>query len=273
MSFHLVAYYGLTTSPDPTYLVPVTDMVLPSTATGFLLPNPLMIVAACANLPAGGGTQILRASIQAPSLLRVGYPYIRPIGHGETTDPNVMNLLSNPLQLPASENVSILIGATAADAPAYTLLWLADELVPVPQGEKFVLRFTGPATSVSPSTWTPVGTVSFDQSLPPGAYTVVGFEHWSPHAVAARLVFPGCQMRPGTLSVRGTAPFPSNYRTDRIFYEGRIGVYGSFNSFAPPSLEVLSTADDSAHEGYLTVIRTGDAVATPPHPGGSRTPR
>jgi hypothetical protein len=117
--------------------------------------------------------------------------------------------------------------------------------------------------------WSAVGTINFDQSLPQGLYTVVGFEHWSPGALAARLVFPGMHMRPGTLSMAGgTTTFQASKRTDRIFYEGGIGVYGSFNSFAPPSLEVLAANADTLHEGYLTVIRTGDAGALS-HSGSS----
>jgi hypothetical protein len=141
----------------------------------------------------------------------------------------------------------------------------------------FVLRFaaTGlPATMAN--AWSPIGPVSFDQNLPAGAYTVVGFEHWSPTAIAARLSFPGMYLRPGTLSVAGSAlggtMFPPNVRPERLFYEGGIGVYGSFHSFAPPSIEVLTSGNDTMLEAYFTVIRTGGIGFTllnqePPYAG------
>ncbi|MFO0758926.1 MAG: hypothetical protein U0359_20705 [Byssovorax sp.] len=274
MTFHLAAYDS-TSSGSETILTPVTDMVLPTSSNGFLLPRPMMIIAAFATT-ASGDAAISRALISAPSLARVGNPYIRPIAHGETTDPNVMNLISNPLKLPASENVSVGV-VLASGVHVNALLWFCEQIVPVPPGEKFTMRFTGAATSAPASaSWVPVGTINFDGSLPPGEYTVVGFEHWSPNSVAARLIFPGSTMRPGTLSVNGNTFSPAR-RTDRIFYEGGIGVYGSFNAFAPPMLEVLTNGADSAHEGYLTLIRTGDMAGQSSYPGsgasaGARTP-
>jgi hypothetical protein len=266
MGFHLAAYYDQYDSEGSSkQLPPVTDMFLPSTPDGFLLPSPMKIVAAyvTSGSPTFGGIGTLtRAAITAPSLRRVAYPYIRPASTSvpEKTDPNVMNLVAHPITIPASESVGVLasIGPSADGGPAYALLWLCDQLVPAPPGEAFVLRFQATSSAMTVGAWSAVGTISFDQSLPPGAYTVIGFEHWCQEAVAARLVFPGSPMRPGTLSVGG-ASFDPAKRTDRLFYEGGLGCYGIFNSFAPPSLEVLANYPDTEHEGYLTVIRTGDA--------------
>lgn len=288
MAFHLAAYADtiVGTSTAPLALKPVTDMYLPSTTSGFLMPSAMKILAAYAT--SGGSTGIARASINAPSLARVAYPYIRPLGRlGDVTDPNVMSLMSHPIMIPSSENVSVVaVGGNTSGAtyPVFALLWFCDQFVPEPPGEKFVLRFSSNAPTIA-NVWSPVGSLVFDQSLPPGAYTVVGFEHSSPSSIAARLVFPGMHLRPGTLSMTspsivGAAPvFIPDRRTDRLFYEGGIGVYGTFNSYAPPSLEVLTYLADTAtptHEGYLTVIRTGEAGqhshlsgpgATHPHGG------
>jgi hypothetical protein len=282
MPFHLAAYHGFITTTDVQPLPPVTDMYLPSTSTGLLLPTALQVVAAYATAPSrsvrfGGVIPGLQsARINAPSLLRVAYPYIRPVSQspGEITDPNVMNLIHRPLALPASEVVGIdVVSGVAALPPtrASALLWLCDHLVPVPPGESFTLRFaTTTAAGTVEGTWSPVGTVVFDQSLPPGNYTVIGFEHWSPQAVAARLLFPGMHMRPGTLSLTGPIQsppfvFPADARPERLFFEGGIGVFGTFDSFAPPSIEVLTAVGgDTQHEAYLTVVRTGDIQSQPP---------
>src|SRR5262249_38123432 len=105
----------------------------------------------------------------------------------------------------------------------------------------------------------------FDQTIPSGTYAVVGFEHWSPTSIAARIVFPGSPRRPGTLSqnnkvIEGPNPnvFDANARTHDIFYHGSLGVYGMFQTTAPPSIEVLTTGADASHEGYLRVVRVGD---------------
>jgi len=286
MSFHLAAYVGETATPPtlqtPVLLPPAIDMYLPSTPTGFLLPSPMRIVAAwAASTDAGSASPagLASATINAPSLLRVAYPSIRPLSHsvGESTDPNVMNLVAHPLLLPASENVGVLAtvgaGATVGNKPIVALLWFCDELVPVPPGEIFTLRFaTSSAPVGTPGVWSPMGTIVFDQTLPPGNYTVVGFEHWNRNAAAARLVFPGMHMRPGTLSMSGGSAFPSDQRTDRLFYEGGLGVYGTFSAYAPPSFEVIGGGGGSTlHEGYLSVIRTGDVGS--PHERAPHAPR
>jgi hypothetical protein len=276
MSFHLAAYFDTIAATGVSQFVkPVTDMYLPSTTQGFLLPTAMRVVAAYASSPEVGGSGLYRARVNAPSLLRVALPYIRPISHSlpENTDPNVMNLIAHPLALPASENVAIeavgTAGAGATPNPVCALLWFCDSLTPAPVGETYVLRFTATSTPTFPGAWSPVGTMNFDQSLPAGVYTAVGLEHWSPNAIAARMVFPGMFTRPGTLSMGGGAGFQnsSNKRGERMFYEGGVGVFGSFNSFAPPSLEALTVASDTTHEGYLTVVRTGDVTSLSPTPG------
>jgi hypothetical protein len=282
MPFHLAAYSGfIQTEGVQQPLPPVTDMYLPSTSTGLLLPTALEVVAAYATSPTfsirfqGTVHGLQNARINAPSLLRVAYPYIRPLSQnlGELTDPNVMNLIHRPLALPASEVVGIdvvsgLIGDPRPSFPnvAVALLWLCDHLVPAPPGESFALRFaTTTVTSSVAGAWSPIGTVVFDQNLPPGSYSVIGFEHWSQTAIAARLIFPGMATRPGSLSLSGGPPFPADARPERLFFEGGIGVFGTFSSFAPPSIEVLTALDgDTDHEGYLTVVRTGDIQSQPP---------
>lgn len=274
MAFHLAAYSGTIAVPGVRQLVPpVVDMYLPSSATGFVLPTAMKVVAAYATSPGlSTGAGLQNARINAPSLLRVSYPYIRPVSNnlGESQgNPNVMDLIAAPLSLPASETVSIevvggIVGQPPARSPVLALLWFCDALSPVPPGEMFVLRCSAtglPATRAN--VWSAIGPVSFDQSIPAGAYAVIGFEHWSPTAIAARLSFPGMYLRPGTLSSASPPSllnqgFNAGIRSERLFYEGGIGVYGSFQSFAPPSLEVLTTNGDTTFEAYLTVIRTGE---------------
>jgi hypothetical protein len=274
MPFHLAAFTGpINTSGVRQTLPPVTDPYLPTNMGGFLLPVPLKIVAAYATAPdttGGAGTVngLQNARINAPSLLRIAYPYIRPLSHtlGENSDPNVMNLVHRPLPIPASETVSVeVISGLLNQVPtnpntAVALLWFCERLMPVPPGENFTLRFATTSPATVPGAWSTIGTMIFDQSLPAGKYTVIGFEHWSPNAIAARLILPGLHVRPGTLSSAGAAPFQANKRPERLFFEGGIGVFGTFDSFAPPLVEVLTAgvSGDTQHETYLTVVRTGD---------------
>lgn len=270
MAFHLAAYTSVLTSAgafEP--VTPVTDGLLPSTATGFVLPVDMRLVAAYAV-----NTALMRARIVAPGLQRTAFPLIRPVSRSlpEQTNPKVMDIVSHPLGLAATENVSVEVLTNPPPSRAYALLWLCRKLTCVPPGEKFTLRFTS-IQAVTANVWSSIGTVTLDQSLPSGQYAIVGFEHWSDNAVAARLLLPGSTMRPGTLSMAGGAGiFPAQNRTDPLFYEGGLGVFGFFNSFAAPQCEVLATAADTAHEGYLTVIRTGDLplITCPYEPTGAR---
>lgn len=254
MAMHLAAFFGDAGVNELANLSPVVDTCLPSTARGFLMPSPLKIVAAAA-----GGVALLRARINAPSLLRLGYPFIRPanLGASGLEGPNVMNLTQKPLTLPASEELSVEAAVSEAGQVA-AYLWLCDEITPVPPGEPFCMRFsfTG-ARSPTEWVWSSIGPIKFDQSLPPGTYAVIGFEHWAPTAYAARLAFPGAKTRPGVLSTPGADGFPPDVRMDAMFREGGLGVYGTFDAFAPPSLEVFGSGTYTTHEGYLTLVRVG----------------
>lgn len=257
--FHLAAYQGnVGPSAFPTFqaLTPVSDGFLAVAGNGFLPRTEMRVVAAYA-----AQANLLLARINAPSLLKVAYPYIRPINLfatvGANTDPNVQRLVSQPLHLRGTESVSVegTFGGGVA-AQGFALLWLCQQLEQVPAGEKVTVRYTtAAAAGLGATRWTSIGSASFDQALPPGQYAVVGLEHWSANGVAARLVFPGIAMRPGTLSMNQVGT-----RTNDIFYEGGLGVYGTFDSYAPPQVEVLANAADANHEVYFTLIRVGDVT-------------
>ena len=121
------------------------------------------------------------------------------------------------------------------------MLWLATKIDPVPKGESFWMRFTS-GTALAELKWTVI-TPSFDQSFPSGTYAVTGLEFTSPGAVAARLVFPGSVFRPGVVAQLGTLVTVSTAglaRTHQCFYDGSLGVYGTFQTSAPPSIEAFT---------------------------------
>ena len=75
MGSHLLAYTGsITTAAGLSALGVVTDTVFSPSGNAYLAPDDMRILAAYA-----GAANILRARINAPSLLRVGYPSIRPV--------------------------------------------------------------------------------------------------------------------------------------------------------------------------------------------------
>jgi hypothetical protein len=262
MAFHTLAYFQQVVGNSIAQLGAVVDGIMASqptvSPTSHILFRDMRVLAAYA-----AGTNLVAAKVSAPSLLRVGLSAIRPTSRPllAPTDPNLATWAQHPLNLRVNEPVSVVaLHSGTKKEPVAALLWVADEVVPIPNGELFVLQFEmSGLPALTAESWSLV-TPAFDQQIPPGEYSVIGFEHWSPGAICARLVFPGQVLRPGTLSLTGKA-FPGDARTHRYFYEGALGVYGRFFSFAPPNIEVLSTSADANHQGYLQVIRLGDIPA------------
>jgi hypothetical protein len=208
------------------------------------------------------------ARMNSPTLLRVGFPYIRPIQNGTTTvptDPNMMVLHFNQLDFPTGEPIGVDASTTGTTDPIVVLLWFVT-LKPthLPHGDGFWMRYTTTAadtTAIQPFRWSQL-TPTFDQTLPSGTYVVVGFEHTGPSAVGARLIFPGSNHRPGTVA----SPLVGN-RTYQGFYDGSFGAYGAFRTTSPPYVEVLASANDAtgSHEGYMRLVRVGDLHAHHAH--------
>jgi hypothetical protein len=65
--------------------------------------------------------------------------------------------------------------------------------------------------------------------------------------------FRGDHSRPGATGRPTVSGVPHS-----IFTDGRLGVFGEFNSVAMPQLEIYAEAANSVQEGYLDLVRVGD---------------
>lgn len=252
MGFHLVSLSASVPTGTSAYtgLAPVRDNVLASSGTsGFLVPGGMKAIAAWA-----GSATLSRSRLVAPSLLRVSYPFIRPATTAATPgdNPNFQVLFDSPLVFKDNEvmGADAIHGAVGSET-VRCLVWLSDGMEAPPPGSSFWVKYISSTAAVA-DTWTPIS-VAMDQ-LPEGKYVVVGMEHWSATAYAARLVFPNKIMRPGTLAISGGTS-PASARTHASFYDGRFGVFGTFAAFTPPGIEVLATSTDASHEGYLRLVK------------------
>lgn len=277
MAFHTVVYTTTIQASDGIKAVPaVTDTIFPLSGNGVLLPCDMRLIAGYA-----GATTITRARVNAPSLLRVGYTSLRPVQQSPTTpttpsgaaaaNPNMMMLLDSPTMLRSSEAVGVDAASQAGSAErAVAALWFTDRLEPIPPGDSYWLRFTS-STALAATAWTVISP-SFDQAIPSGTYAVTGLEFVSPGAVVARVVFPGSVLRPGVLAQPGDLSTGSSglARTHANFYNGSFGVFGLFQTNAPPYMEIYSVSADNANkqEGYMRVVRVGDIGGLPPAPTG-----
>ncbi|MCB9740371.1 MAG: hypothetical protein H6747_14005 [Deltaproteobacteria bacterium] len=251
MPKHLIAFQrSAATDPDTFQpMLCIADSVLAqASTTAFFVKAGMRAVAGYIGSN-GTAPKIEGARINSPTFRRVGLPNIRPM-NGQLLagdDPNVMVIVDRPLDYPDIDTLSIEIINSGATPDAVALLWLETDVEPVPPGDTFWLRYTS-TSSASALAWTPI-VIDFEQ-LPEGEYIVCGMEHVSLTCLAARLVIPGSPWRPGTLGQNDLTN-----QNHAVFYDDRLGVFGRFNAFAPPTVEVLCTGTDSEHVGFLRVLR------------------
>jgi len=242
MAIHTVAYNtsSATATPNPTGLTVIADGILGASGTDkFIIPPGMSILAAFVGGQGGSLPVVTSGRINLPSALRVQYPQIVPVGTvPPPTNPNIYAAGANPVLVHDSEMLGIDATWTAGTTgDMFGLIWLADQPQPVPAGESYWLRVTSrPSVNTTAKAWSPVPLTGL--TLPQGRYAVIGFEAHlgapgSP--VAARLVFPGDWHRPGTLAMS----LPTD-RTADCFLNGSLGVWGTFDAFNPPSVEVLA---------------------------------
>lgn len=251
MSTHLVVALGSTATGTATK-IPVVPDIYPGCAApvGVYLP-PWKIVGAWA-----GAIDLVYAKLVAPSFSRVANPNIRPVQRGAIraiSDPNFNMLFDRPLRLEPDEVLSFEVMQNAVGTEDVAVaIWIADQIDAIPEGDAFWIQYTS-ATSASSGSWQLLDIVL--DNLPEGEYAITGMEHSSTSCIAARLVLPGAKVRPGVLGIAGTY---IGTRAHRAFYEGKLGLFGTFKTSALPKIETLiSTGTDTSHTGYLRLVRIG----------------
>ena len=227
----------------PTALDMVPDGVLSRASdTGLYVPAGMELLGAFGISDVSAPAVSPRLRINAASLLRVGYPYIRPLEKTiGVTNPNFQAVLDRPIRFPNNEVIGIDAVWEQGGGPAvdtYAVVFLRGQAAPLPKGDGFWVRGSGSLTPVA-KRWSNLSNLVWEIAFSEGNYAVVGFEVIIPSAsgLAARLIFPGSPWRPGTISIASTLS-----RTHAAFYEGHFGVFGQFASFAPPGIEVLCAA-------------------------------
>jgi hypothetical protein len=251
MSEHVIAFVRSLATTANTFepMDCVADGVLAqASSTAFFVKAGMRVIAGYVG--SNGTVPSLEAArINSPTFRRVGLPNIRPLNGTRAAgdDPNVMVIVDRPLDYPDIDTLTLEIINSGTTPDAIGLLWLQVDDEPVPPGDTYWLRYTSTSTA-GVLAWTPI-VIDFDQ-LPEGEYIICGMEHISASCLAARLIIPGSPWRPGTLGQQSLTD-----QNHAVFYDDRLGVFGRFNAFAPPTVEVLCSAADTAHTGFLRVLR------------------
>lgn len=251
--FHLAGYFVSIGQTVDTDVPAISDDILAIQNSHFVLPQPMQLIAAQAM-----SVTLSRAKLASPSMRQIASPYVRPIQVALTpgNNTNIMLLDQNPFTVPAWEEIQMQATSALAmgNENMVGLIWLADQITPVPQGNVIPLRWTSTTAAVA-NAWTTV-TVTFADTIPSGVYAVVLSEHQSTTGKAHRIIFSNQMWRPG---------FPSftalSQRLPYAMSKGQFGSLGRFRSNDFPRIQVLCNTTDNAHEGYLYVVRVGNLPA------------
>ena len=198
-------------------------------------------------------TSPVQAQLQSPSLRQVANIDIDPVATGLVfDDPAEYNYHPmNPTPLRGDESINLLVNSNPASGEIhYGLVWFADGPQQPVTGDIFSVRATASLTGVATS-WVN-STLTFAQELPVGTYDVVGLRVREAGMVAARLNFIGGAWRPG---VPGAVAI--NDVIGNQFRMGRAGVFGSFHTNTPPSVEVIAAAASISPVVILDLIFRG----------------
>jgi hypothetical protein len=270
MSFHLCAAHLAATGANTLAQMPaVTDTVLTTRNSDFIVTDPFNLVMAY-----GLGSVMTELRANWPTLNTYGYHQFWPFDLQGTTLPTVpdrpalIDYWSQPLVVPLDEQLDIQV----SDNPATTehdvlAMWLAtpSHSLVLPSGvQRLTLKATYSITPGTIYTWTGAQTLTFETTFKGGWYAIVGMNVEDPGTLFARLIFPvgqayqGRILRPGCIvqQAYGNRPDPR--------FMGRLGLYGYFNSFEQPYIEIFSTTT-SAHTGdcRFDVIYMGPGQSAP----------
>lgn len=249
---HLAAYFeSIDAAGALTELAAVNDPAIFTSGDDIRVPPEVpFLIGEAAAIEATSAT---RVQITSPSLRRVADLDVSPFDTGlviDSGDKVVMHPY-NPIALNAGESVNLLHLNNPAGATAqYGLIWLGDGAQQAINGDIFTVRTTMSVTAVLGS-WIN-GAITFAQDLPVGNYDVVGMRVVEATTVAARLIFPGGALRPGVQAL-GAETSTDNWAHRR----GKMGVWGTFHTNAPPTVDILAAAGAITPVVYLDLIARG----------------
>ena len=198
-------------------------------------------------------TSPIQAQLQSPSLRQIANIDLEPCGLGLVFgDPAELAMHpTNPIPLRGDESLNFLANTNPAGAQLhYGLVWFGDGAQQSVSGDIFSVRASMSVTAVADA-WVN-GTLTFGQDLPVGNYDVVGLRVRAAGLVAARLNFIGGAWRPG---VPGAVAIDD--KVSEQFRYGRMGVYGSFHTNTPPSIEIVGAAGAVTPTVILDLIARG----------------
>lgn len=198
----------------------------------------------------GGNDDIFGARLVTPDWRVITPPNIMPINPTDQPgdDPSIADYRANTLRIRGGQELEAQGSDTSAATPIVVIIGYADRPTPAPAGDIFTIRAASTSTAVA-GVWTNMALI-FDDTLPPGVYSIVGGFAFAATGLGFRLRIPGQLQRPGGLCMTTVSQKPPKF-----FLKGGLGEWGRFPNDTLPEVELLATAGDTAMTLFLDVIK------------------
>lgn len=244
---HTCAYTAAVAATAETDLAALTDTSLTIQNGHFLPQRPVQLV----YWGAAGGL-LTKVRLSTPTLVVITTPFLRDISVAQNfgSPMHFDELRQYPLTLTQLEEITAFVTQSAVTSTQnYVILGLMIQDSPAPAGQCYTIRGTATAT-LTANAWTNVSTITWQNTLPTGVYSVIGATFESANCVAGRLILENWPWRPGGLGIVGVGNL-----TNPLFRHGRLGDWGRFHSYVMPQVEMLSGVADTTEEITLDIVK------------------
>jgi hypothetical protein len=199
------------------------------------------------------GATASRGRIQTQSLQARFLPNIYPVSTGlsQIFECNIADYTRAPIPVVTNDflEVDIINGGSEA---SYAAVAVSFDNTPAVLSNTLILRGTS-TTTLSANVYTTLS-ITWDQNLPSGLYSISGASVVSSTGVLFRLILTGQEYRPGGITTQQIS-----YRPHPLFrYPGLLPEWGRFTNVQMPRCEVLATAADSGTQNiFLHCTKVG----------------
>lgn len=247
--FHLLPFYtaALASGASNVALGAVTDPVFPIQNSLYTMPKDLRLMVGYVGIP-----DLTAIRLNMPSLLQPFIPYLDPVSLTAlpANMPPLVRFGDQGWPLESSEQISLEASrAVVAAVPAYAGLWMSASPPSKASGQIRTL-FATAACVAAAGTWAQ-GNLTLVSQLQAGTYAVVGLSVYGTNALFSRLIFPNQAFRPGTLAQGAVGEW-----NDETFRRGNLGVWGTFENWNLPQIEVFGTGATATQTVLIDVIKT-----------------
>lgn len=246
---HLSAFFATMQAPQTvSVMAAVADQAYNTQNSRVFLPENRRLVAGFA-----GGVALTLAQLDSASLIQNGRPNIVPVD-GDAAGGNLSAMMWSGdygLTLPRLEQIGIMLTIVGvANSDMFGALWHTGGVNPAPISPVRTVHATAAATPAK-GVWG-LSQLTFDTQLAVGKYNVVGMTMYGANTLFGRLVFPNQVDRPGCLSSTAFTNYLLPY-----FRYGSQGIWGTFDNYNPPQIEVLGTGVPTTQDVLLDLQQVG----------------